>query len=89
LFHLEELVERKDYDCARKIQLAWKKWQLAKHALEQRARVADVLRGNKERQRMSINRQFVGDYSNYDLNYSLQQLIQQHSSMLSYSSHFD
>lgn len=80
LFHLEELVERKDYDCACKIQKAWKKWQLAKHALEQRARVADVFRGNKERQRQSINRQFVGDYMNYDCNYALQQLIQQHSS---------
>lgn len=79
---MEELVERKDYECACKIQKAYKKWTLAKRALEQRARAAQILYGKKERQRNSVNRQFVGDYMSYDFNYSLQELIRKHSRKL-------
>jgi len=75
LFYLEEMVERKDFEMASKIQKSWKKWKLAKTALEQRARAANLLRGNKERQRDSMNRQFVGDYMRYDDNYSLQEAV--------------
>ena len=80
LFFLEEQVERKDFECACKIQSAWKKFQLAKKALEQRALVANIFRGKKERQRQSLNRPFVGDYINYDINFSLQEIIQKSSS---------
>eukprot|EP01114_Cavostelium_apophysatum_P015538 TRINITY_DN424_c0_g1_i2.p1 TRINITY_DN424_c0_g1~~TRINITY_DN424_c0_g1_i2.p1 ORF type:complete len:1158 (+),score=312.59 TRINITY_DN424_c0_g1_i2:262-3735(+) len=79
LFFLEEQVERKDFDCASKIQKAWKKWKLAKRALEQRAYIANIFRGQKERQRYSVNRNYIGDYMNYDCNYALQDLIRQHS----------
>lgn len=74
------MVERKDFECAGKIQKAWKKWKLAKLALEQRAKAANLLRGNKERQRESMSRQFTGDYMRYDDNYSLQQAVRQHGS---------
>jgi len=80
LFFLEEQIERKDYECAVKIQNAWKRWKLAKKALEQRALVADLLRGNKERCRDSINRQFIGDYIHYDLNFSLQDVMKHYLS---------
>jgi len=79
LFHLEEQVERKDYECAANIQKAWKKWQLAKHALEQKKLIADLLRGKKERRRESISRQFSADYMAYEFNFQLQELIKQHS----------
>jgi myosin-1 len=72
------MIERKDFECASKIQKAWKKWKLAKTALEQRAKAANLLRGHKERQRDSLTRQFVGDYMNYDDNYSLQEVIQKY-----------
>ena len=78
LFFLEEMIERKDFECASKIQKAWKKWKLAKTALEQRAKAANILRGHKERQRESVTRQFVGDYMHYDDNYSLQEVIQKY-----------
>lgn len=84
LFFLEEQIERKDFECACKIQNAWKKYKMAKKALEQRAMVADVLRGKKERQRSSVNRQFVGDYMAYEVNYQMQQLIKQYSSKISF-----
>ena len=76
LFHLEELLERHDFDCIVKIQRAWKKWKARKHALEQRALAADKLRGNKERQQNSISRQFEADYIRYEDNYPLQEHIQ-------------
>ena len=75
LFHLEELLERHDHDCAVKIQRAWKKWKAKKHALEQRALAADKLRGKKERNQASVNRQFDGDYIRYEDNYALQECV--------------
>jgi len=75
LFFLEEQVERKDFECATRIQKAWRQYKLAKHALEQRAFIANIFRGNKERQRQSLSRQFVGDYVHYELNYALQDVI--------------
>lgn len=80
LFFLEEQVERKDYECAIRIQKAWRQFKLAKRALEQRAFIANIFRGNKERQRNSVNRQFLGDYISYELNFEMQNLIRQHSS---------
>jgi len=79
LFFLEECIERKDYECATRISKAWKKWTLAKRALEQRARAANIFRGKKERRQDSINRQFTGDYMNYDDNYQLQDIINKSS----------
>eukprot|EP01117_Protostelium_nocturnum_P004082 TRINITY_DN1536_c3_g1_i2.p1 TRINITY_DN1536_c3_g1~~TRINITY_DN1536_c3_g1_i2.p1 ORF type:complete len:1084 (-),score=304.60 TRINITY_DN1536_c3_g1_i2:217-3468(-) len=75
LFFLEEQIERKDFECACKIQKAWKKWSSAKKALEQKALIYNLFRGHKERQRNSIGRPYSADYINYDLNYPLQDVI--------------
>jgi myosin-1 len=75
LFHLEELLERKDFECANKIKKAWKKYRAIKRALEQRAAIANIFKGKKERQRNSINRDFVGDYIKYEENVKLQEVI--------------
>jgi len=82
LFHLEELLERHDYECVLKIQRSWKKWKAKKHALEQRARAADKLRGNKERQQASLTRNFDGDYIRYEDNFPLQEVVNQGEYML-------
>mmetsp|Transcript_21147 Transcript_21147/g.82083 ORF Transcript_21147/g.82083 Transcript_21147/m.82083 type:complete len:1100 (-) Transcript_21147:145-3444(-) len=82
LFHLEELLERHDYDCTVKIQRAWKKWKARKHALEQRAAAADKLRGKKERQQSSMSRQYDADYIRYEDNYPLQNVITQGEEMV-------
>lgn len=82
LFHLEELLERHDYDCTVKIQRAWKKWKARKHALEQRAAAADKLRGKKERQQSSMSRQYDADYIRYEDNYPLQNVIEQGEEMV-------
>lgn len=73
------MVERKDYEFASKITKAWKRWTLAKRALEQRARAANLLRGRKERRSDSVSRQFTGDYMSYDDNFALQEEITKHS----------
>jgi myosin-1 len=75
LFHLEECLDRKDYDCTLRIQKAWRHWKSRKHQLEQRKMAADILKGKKERQRNSVNRKYEFDYVNYDSNYPLQDCI--------------
>jgi len=75
LFHLEECLDRKDYDCTLRIQKAWKHWKSRKHQLEQRKMAADLLKGRKERQRDSVNRKYEFDYINYDANYPLQDCV--------------
>lgn len=77
VFHLEECMERRDYDATVRIQNAWKAWKLRKKALEQRAAAADLLRGKKERQRASVGRKFMYDYANYADNFNLQEKITQ------------
>ncbi len=75
LFHLEECLDRKDYDCTLRIQKAWRHWKSRKHQLEQRKMAADLLKGKKERQRHSVNRKYEFDYINYDANYPLQDCV--------------
>eukprot|EP00013_Stygamoeba_regulata_P028858 CAMPEP_0177646796 /NCGR_PEP_ID=MMETSP0447-20121125/9957_1 /TAXON_ID=0 /ORGANISM="Stygamoeba regulata, Strain BSH-02190019" /LENGTH=1048 /DNA_ID=CAMNT_0019149337 /DNA_START=284 /DNA_END=3426 /DNA_ORIENTATION=- len=75
LFHMEEQLERFDYECTLRIQNAWKSWKMRKHALEQKALVSDCMRGKKERQRDSVGRAFSSDYINYHDNYGLQEVI--------------
>jgi len=77
LFHLEELLERKDFDCANRIKRGWKKYRQVKHALEQRAIIANIFKNHKERQRGSINRDFSGDYIRYEENFGLQDIVKQ------------
>jgi myosin-1 len=72
---LEELIERKDYDCAMMIKKGWKVYNSSKHALDQRAMIAAILRGNKERRRESVERQFIGEYTKIENNIPLKDII--------------
>jgi myosin I len=82
LFHLEECLERRDYECSMRIQRAWRRWQTAKHSLEQRAALAHVFKGRKERNRDSVHRSYEGDYIHYDNNFKLQSAITSGESMI-------
>jgi len=75
LFHLEECLDRRDYEYTVRIQKAWRHWKSRKHQLEQRKMAADLLMGKKERQRDSISRKYEFDYINYDNNYPLQDAV--------------
>ena len=75
VFHLEELVERKDFDEICKIQRAWRMWRMRRKALEQKAEAAKLLRGKKERRNDSMDRKWVGDYINYEDNFPLQDVM--------------
>jgi len=75
LFHLEECLERRDYEYTLRIQKAWKHWKSRKHQLEQRKMAADLLKGKKERQRDSVSRKYEFDYINFDNNYPLQDCV--------------
>eukprot|EP01097_Dermamoeba_algensis_P012068 TRINITY_DN966_c0_g1_i1.p1 TRINITY_DN966_c0_g1~~TRINITY_DN966_c0_g1_i1.p1 ORF type:complete len:1106 (+),score=323.31 TRINITY_DN966_c0_g1_i1:51-3368(+) len=77
LFHLEELLDRRDYECVSRIQKAWKHWKLRKVSLEQKAAISDLFRGKKERQRNSVGRKFEADYLNYTDNFGLQEVVTQ------------
>ena len=76
VFHLEELVERKDFDEICKIQRAWRMWRMRRKALEQKAEAAALFRGKKERRRDSMDRKWVGDYIQYEDNYQMQDAMQ-------------
>jgi len=76
VFHLEELIERKDFDEICKIQRAWRMWRMRRKALEQKAEAASMFRGNKERRRESMDCQWTGDYIQYEDNYQMQDAMQ-------------
>jgi myosin-1 len=75
VFHLEELLERKDFDLIVLIQKSYKVYRARKKALEMRADAAELLKGKKERQRNSVDRKWTGDYINYDDNAPLQEVM--------------
>lgn len=72
LFYLEESLERFDYDAAMAIQKAYRKLVARKHAMEQKTKAANLLKGKKDRRSESKDRRFEGDYMRYDQNYGLQ-----------------
>lgn len=72
LFYLEESLERFDYDAAMTIQKAYRKLVARKHAMEQKTKAANLLKGKKDRRSESKDRRFEGDYMRYDQNYGLQ-----------------
>lgn len=76
VFHLEEMMERKDFDQICKIQRAWRMWRMRRKALEQKAEAAKLLKGQKERRRDSATRPWTGDYINYEDNFQLQDVMQ-------------
>lgn len=75
LFMIEEQRERRYHDYAKIIQRAWRRYISRKHYLELRSRAADIMYGKKERKRMSLNREFIGDYINYLDNPILKKLV--------------
>eukprot|EP01118_Nematostelium_gracile_P018761 TRINITY_DN8465_c0_g1_i2.p1 TRINITY_DN8465_c0_g1~~TRINITY_DN8465_c0_g1_i2.p1 ORF type:complete len:613 (-),score=169.45 TRINITY_DN8465_c0_g1_i2:179-1828(-) len=61
LFHLEEQIERKEFNCACIIQKGFKQLKKAKQAVM----ISNLVRGKKERRRDSVGRRFTADYINY------------------------
>ncbi len=75
LFLLEEQRERRYHDYAVRIQRAWRRFKSRKYFLEMRQKAADILFGKKHRKRLTINRDFLGDYLNLLDNPVLKSLI--------------
>jgi len=75
VFHIEELMERHDFDCIVKIQRAWRMFNHKRKMLESRAEAAQMLLNKKERRRDSLTDKWVGDYINYEENYELQKVM--------------
>ncbi|KAL5481739.1 hypothetical protein EMCRGX_G021967 [Ephydatia muelleri] len=75
LFLLEELRERKYDGFARKIQKAWKRYKADRYYFELKQKASDILINKKERRRLSINRNFVGDYLGFADNPALKALV--------------
>lgn len=78
LFHLEEMLERKDYEAIVRIQKAFRNWKAKRHAIEQRAWAADLLRGKKERRRASVDIKYTGDYLNVENNAGILEVMQEY-----------
>lgn len=62
LFMLEELRERAYDQYARRIQRAYRHYRARRYYLECRKRMLDMFFGKKERRRLTLNREFIGDY---------------------------
>jgi len=75
LFLLEEMRDRKFHSFAKKIQKAYRKWKSRKYFIEMRQKAADIVYGKKERKRLSLNREFLGDYIGVADNAILRALI--------------
>lgn len=79
LFHLEESLEKKDYEAIVRIQKAFRGWKAKRHALEQRAAASDLLKGKKERKRGSVEYKFTADYINWENNAGITQVMAEFS----------
>lgn len=75
LFLLEEQRDRKYHTYARKIQRVYRRWKSRKYFIEMRKKAADVMHGQKQRNRNSLNRQFLGDYLSFLDNPVLKALV--------------
>jgi myosin I len=64
LFLLEEQRDRKYHGYAVKIQRSWRRYKSRKYFLEMRKKAADILYNKKSRKRLTLNREFLGDYLN-------------------------
>lgn len=72
---LEEQRDRKYHTYARKIQRVYRRWKSRKYFIEMRKKAVDVVCGNKQRNRNSLNRQFLGDYLSFLDNPVLKSLV--------------
>eukprot|EP01111_Echinosteliopsis_oligospora_P014912 TRINITY_DN5735_c1_g1_i3.p1 TRINITY_DN5735_c1_g1~~TRINITY_DN5735_c1_g1_i3.p1 ORF type:complete len:1071 (+),score=360.39 TRINITY_DN5735_c1_g1_i3:181-3393(+) len=75
LFSLEERLEKMDYDAIVRIQKSFRSWKAKRHALEQRAWAADLLRNKKERRRASVDVKFTGDKIDLENNAALMEIM--------------
>ena len=72
---LEEARDRKYNMHARVLQRAFKKYFAKKRQAAQKQEAADLLYGQKQRRKGSINRNFVGDYIGLDMKPRLVSLV--------------
>lgn len=72
---LEEARERMYNKHARVIQKAFKKYFATKRQQQQKEESVNVVWGQKERRRGSVNRKFYGDYIGLELNCRIKNLI--------------
>eukprot|EP00824_Muranothrix_gubernata_P000410 TRINITY_DN10471_c1_g1_i1.p1 TRINITY_DN10471_c1_g1~~TRINITY_DN10471_c1_g1_i1.p1 ORF type:complete len:916 (+),score=261.63 TRINITY_DN10471_c1_g1_i1:394-2748(+) len=75
LFQLEEMRDRFFHDHACTIQRAYRRYQSRRKQLELRQRALNVLQGRKERRRASINREYYGDYFNFNFNGEMKKVL--------------
>jgi len=75
LFLMEELRARKYHTYAQKIQRAYRRWKARKYFLELKEKSQDIFYQKKERKRISLKREYIGDYIGYLDNPGLRALV--------------
>ena len=75
LFLLEEARDRKFHAYAKIIQRCFRRWANVKHYVERRRQAQAIVFGKKERRRMSMAREYRGDYLNVAENVILRSMI--------------
>ena len=82
LFMLEELRERKYDYFTRKIQRAYRRYRARRYYLECKKKMVNMFHGKKERRRMTLNREYIGDYLNIVGNPVLKSLVGKNQNIL-------
>lgn len=75
IFSLEEVRERKTFTYANRIQRFFLKYASEYYLFLLKKSANDALRGKKDRRRLSLERQYVGDYIQYRENFQLKGIV--------------
>ncbi|KAL0481062.1 myosin heavy chain [Acrasis kona] len=75
IYCLEELRERKLVDVVSVLQKTFRDYQQRKILADQKKDISALLKGKKERRRISIHRNFIGDYVNIRNNRLIQKML--------------
>jgi len=75
IYSLEELRERRLDDVARLLQKTYRDFQQRKIFIELKKDVSAMLKGKKERRRISVHRNYIGDYVNMKQNRLVQKMM--------------
>lgn len=75
LFLLEELRSRKYHSFAVRIQRCYRRWKARKYFLELKEKSQGIFYNKKERKRISLKREYIGDYIGYMDNPALRSLL--------------
>lgn len=75
IFSLEELRERKTYTYANRIQRFFLKYASEYYIYQLKKNANDAIKGKKDRRRLSLDRQYVGDYIQYRENFQLKGIV--------------